>query len=358
LRIDLHRHLEGSHSARALLQVGRDFGLRHPLLYSSAEGRWRTLDELRPSLQMAGPTDDPFVFYECIQRARVAYVSEEAICALSALAFREAAADAPDGLEMRVSLFSMTRTLFENEGLTKAQVLALSADRFAARCRGVLGQVLGARDAAEASTGVPMRVRLGFSRTFESEALYEAMAEMAAEFKGALCGLDILGIVSGDDREPLQPALLRILEGLRRHIPDLTVHAGEFEGHGSVDRTLALEPQGVGHGVHAVQSATTLEALARAGVTLEVCPTSNHLLIPRALSALRRSTGVHPLVALQRAKVHAVLGSDDPTPMGCSYTAERELARAEGVDLGLLDADTARRWAQLPRPARRAGAAF
>ncbi len=350
MRIDLHRHLEGSHSARALLTVARRFDLRHPLLYDTAAQRHREEAELAPLLRMAGPTDDASVFYDCIQRARVAYVSEEAIGELSRIAFEEAVADAPDGLEMRVSLFSMTRTLFENEGMQKQEVLSLPPDLFAERCRLVLRRVLAARDLVQGQTGVAVLVRLGFSRTFESEPLYRAMGEMASGFRDALCGLDVLGIVNGADREPLQPALLSILESLRRHIPDLTIHAGEFEGHASVDRTLRLEPQGIGHGVHAVQSDETLARLREGGVTLEVCPTSNHLLIPTALAALRSRRGAHPLVAFQKAGVHAVVGSDDPTPMGCTYAGEREKARAEGADMTLLDRDIARRWGQLPKP--------
>ncbi len=348
VRIDLHRHLEGSHSARALLEVGRRFDLKNPLLWSAQEARWRTEAELGPELTMAGPSDDAFVFYQCIQRARVAYASVEAIAALAGVAFEEAAQDSPDGFEMRVSLYSMTRTLFENEGLAKADVIALPADRFAARCREVLKALLAERDRAQAKTGVRMLLRLGFSRTFESAPQYRAMAEMASEFRGALCGLDVLGIVVGADKEPLQPELVEILTGLRRVYSDLTIHAGEFEGASSVERTLALEPQGIGHGVHAVQSADTLRRLADAGVTLEVCPTSNHLLIPAALAALKaQQGGTHPLVTLQRAHVHCVVGSDDPTPMGCTYSQERARAVALGADEAQLDADVKRRWAQL-----------
>jgi adenosine deaminase len=145
----------------------------------------------------------------------------------------------------------------------------------------------------------------------------------------------------------LPAALLDILHELRAHLPDLTIHAGEFAGHASVDRTLALEPRGIGHGVHALQSAATLERLARAGVTLEVCPTSNRLLIPTALRALEQAHDAAPLKALQRAHVHCVLGSDDPTPMGTSFRRELEVARASGVDMARLEADIARRWGEI-----------
>jgi hypothetical protein len=64
---------------------------------------------------MQAPSDDASLFYQCIVRARAAYVSVAAIRALALAAFREAAEDS-DGFEMRLSLFSMARTLIENQG--------------------------------------------------------------------------------------------------------------------------------------------------------------------------------------------------------------------------------------------------
>src|SRR5690606_30130644 len=87
---------------------------------------------------------------------------------------------------------------------------------------------------------------------------------------------------------------------------------------------------------------------ARDGITLEVCPTSNRLLIPTRLAALERAHAGHlPLRALQAAAVHCILGSDDPTPMGTSFRAELEVARAAGGDLARLEADAVRRWTEI-----------
>lgn len=344
MRLDLHRHLEGSHSPRALLEVARDFGIRARPFFDEARQCFRSVDELSAEITMGAPSDDASQFYRCIVLARAAYASVEAVGALARLAFREAA-DETDGCEMRVSLFSMARTVIENRGLAWRDVPpARFADDWA---RPLLAAVLGARDRAVAETGKPILVRLGLSRTFESEPHYRALAAMAVEHAPALVGLDVLGIVAGADKEPMPAGLLGVLEGLRAHLPDLTVHAGEFEGHASVDRTLALSPRAIGHGVRALESPATLERLAREGVTLEVCPSSNRLLIPTALAALERARGATPLAALQRASVHCVLGSDDPTPMRTSYRRERELAAELGVDLARLDADTRRRWGQL-----------
>lgn len=335
MRLDLHRHLEGSHGAEALLAVAREFGIRHPLLGDEAA--------LRRALVLTEPSEDAGRFYACIQVARLAYVHPEAVGALAHRAFAEAASEC-DGFEMRVSLFSMTRAVLENQGVAWRD---LSPTVFAEHARGLLLQVLGARDRAHRETAIPMLVRLGFSRAFEAEAHQRAVAGVVAEHASALSGLDILGIVKGEDTEPLPAPLLDIISSLRRVLPDLTVHAGEFAGHASVDRTLGLEPQAIGHGVRSVERAETLDALARRGVTLEVCPCSNRLLIPGALARVTAQHGVHPLVVLQRAGVHAVLGSDDPAPMGTDFRQEWARAAELGADHSRLEADMERRWAQL-----------
>jgi len=339
--LDLHRHLEGSHSPRALLDVARAFEIRNPLFFDAATNAFRTPEALAAQLTMQAPSDDATVFYQCIVRARAAYVSVDAIRALALAAFREAAEDT-DGFEMRLSLFSMARTLLENQHRAWRDVPPVEfADAVAGP---ILRAALDARDEAQRATGKPMRVRLGLSRTFESEPHYRALAAMVVDHATALVGLDVLGIVTGPDTEPLPEPLVAILDDLRVVLPDLTIHAGEFADHTSVDRTLALRPRGIGHGVHALQSAATLERLAKEGVTLEVCPTSNRLLIPTALRALEAAHGAMPLVALQRAHVHCVIGSDDPTPMGTSFRAELEVARAAGVEMTRLEADIMRRW--------------
>ena len=344
--LDLHRHLEGSHSPTALLDVARTFDIRNELFYNAEAQRFRTAAELVADVTMAGPSDDSNVFYACIVKARAAYVSVPAIGALARAAFRDAAADT-DGVEMRLSLFSMARTLIENTKTREWKSVPPMelAERYA---RPILLEVIAARDEVQAATGVPMLLRLGLSRTFESEAHYRALGAMAVEHASSLVGLDVLGILPPPDTEPLPEKLVEILQDMRRVLPDLTIHAGEFAGHASIDRTLDLAPRGIGHGVHALESPATLERLIREGVTLEVCPTSNRLLIPKRLAELERAHHGHtPLRALQNAGVHTVLGSDDPTPMGTTFRDELAIARDAGVDLARLEADMARRWTEI-----------
>lgn len=343
--LDLHRHLEGSHSPAALATVARDFDLRTPFFFDQTTGRVGDAADLSRALTMAGPSDDASVFYRCIVLARQAYVSVPAIRALAVAAFEEAAATT-DGFELRISLFSMTRTLLEN---LKKPWRDVPPREFAETyARPVLLAVLSARDEVAAKTKKPMVVRLGLSRTWESGPHYEALADVVIEHAKQLVGLDVLGIVPPPDTEPMPEGLVALIHRLRPHLSDLTIHAGEFAGHGSIDKVLDLSPRGIGHGVHALESGATLERLVKDGVTLEVCPTSNRLLIPSALQRLRAHTqGLEPLPALQRAHVHCVLGSDDPTPMGTTFPTELEVARSIGVNLKTLEADMRRRWLEM-----------
>lgn len=326
--------------------MAAEFRIVDPVFFDAQTQRYRSVEDLRHRLTLSEPSDDAHRFYACIQAARAAYVSLPAIAQLARLAFVEAAAET-DGFELRASLFSMTRTLVENQ---HGNWRDLAPVEFAELARSVLLAVLDARDQAAASEGKPMLVRVGFSRTFESESHYRAMAHMLVEHRDRICGLDVLGIVAGDDREPMPPALRDILQTLRRDIPDLTIHAGEFEDHHSVERTLALAPQAIGHGVRAVGSHEVMRRLADEGVTLEVCPSSNRWLIPTALRALEDQHHCAPLVALQRAHVHCVLGSDDPSPMATTFAREWSVAERAGVDLVQLQRDIDRRWHQLTGP--------
>ncbi|MFN7134630.1 MAG: hypothetical protein ACK4N5_21300, partial [Myxococcales bacterium] len=189
MRIDLHRHLEGSHSPRALLDVARRHDIRAPLFFDAAAGAFREEADLARGLVMAAPSDDATLFYECIKAARTAYVSVEAIGDLARHAFLDTAAET-DCFELRVSLFSMARTLLENQRQSWREVAPAA---FAERARTVLLAVLAARDDAQRQTGKEMLVRLGLSRTFESEPHYRALADMAREHARALVGLDVLG---------------------------------------------------------------------------------------------------------------------------------------------------------------------
>ena len=340
-RIDLHRHLEGSHSPAALAEVART--LRIPALCDPATGTPLGAEAIARLVVMAGP--GPFdVFHRHVLHTRRAYASLEAVEALTRLACLELMREA-DRCELRFGLYSMTRDLLANTGVKVDDVDDVAfADVHA---RGVLEAVLRGRDAAAREGGVAYALRLGFSRTFERPSKYLAMARMVREYAPRLCGMDVQGAAPAGREEELPEALVGLVRSLRDVLPDLTLHAGELEGPASVERALVLEPQGIGHGVRSVESPALLRQLARAGVTLEVCPTSNGLLIPDAIARLTQAHGAHPLRVLLDAGVACALCTDDPANFGTDLQREHRAAEALGAPLHVLHGHAERRWAQV-----------
>lgn len=139
--------------------------------------------------------------------------------------------------------------------------------------------------------------------------------ETAAEFLGkGVCALDLAGA------EALYPTasfekLFRLAE--EKKIP-LTIHAGEAAGPESVWAALKHNPRRLGHGVRSVEDVRLTERLAREGVTLELCPTSN----------LNTSIFPHirdyPLVRLMEAGVKVTVNTDNMTVSNVTLQSEME----------------------------------
>lgn len=100
----------------------------------------------------------------------------------------------------------------------------------------------------------------------------------------------------------------------------LTCHAGEWRGPESVRRAWKdLRVERIGHGVRAIEDPALVDALAEAGVVLEVCPGSNIAL------RLYPDWRAHPIDRLRTRGVKVTVSTDDPPFF--HTTMEREHAR-------------------------------
>jgi aminodeoxyfutalosine deaminase len=101
-------------------------------------------------------------------------------------------------------------------------------------------------------------------------------------------------------------------------------HAGETVGPGEVWAALGeLGAERIGHGIGAAADPALLAHLARRGITLEVCPTSN--VCTGAVSSLAE----HPLPALLAAGVPVTLATDDPGMFHTSLNNEYLLCHSQ-----------------------------
>jgi adenosine deaminase len=192
---------------------------------------------------------------------------------------------------------------------------------YAARFGGLTSTVeliLDAAAAASAASGVGIGVIIAANRT-----RHPLDARTLARLAAAHAGRGVVGFgLSNDERRgaaaDFAPAFRIAARAGLLAVP----HGGELAGPASVLACLdELNADRIGHGVAAVSDKPLTERIAAAGITLEVCPSSNV-----ALGVAATPADV-PLRTLLDAGVQVALGADDPLLFGRRLTAQYQLAR-------------------------------
>jgi adenosine deaminase len=188
--------------------------------------------------------------------------------------------------------------------------------------------VLAAAAAAAESTGVGIGVIIAANRT-----RHPLDARTLARLAAAHAGRGVIGFgLSNDERRGAAAEFAPAFRIAARAGLIAVPHGGELAGPASVRACLdELHASRIGHGVAAADDKDLLERIAAAGITLEVCPSSNV-----ALGVVATAADV-PLRPLLDAGIQVALGADDPLLFGRRLTAQYELARrAHGLSDGEL----------------------
>lgn len=146
-----------------------------------------------------------------------------------------------------------------------------------------------------------------------------ALAELAVRYQGhGVCGFDLAGAEAGNPvRDHAEAFAIAHVHGL-----PVTIHAGEAFGPESIRQALELgHAARIGHGTHLGNDPDLLEHVRDAGVTLEVCLTSN------VQTGASISYETHPLRRYFDAGVSVTLGTDNRLVSGVSLTDEYLHAR-------------------------------
>jgi adenosine deaminase len=230
----------------------------------------------------------------------------------------------------------LVREIAEDERAAGSWWVEVQVDpsSYAARMGGLpatVELVLDAMRAATAATGVGTGLVIAANRTrhpFEAETL----ARLAARYAGR--GVVGFGLSNDETRGPAEGFAKAFR--IARDAGLLAVpHAGELRGERSVRAAVeVLGAARLGHGVRAVEDASTVALLAERRVVLEVCPASNVALgVAGALEEV-------PVRALRAAGVPVALGADDPllfrSGLLDQYEAVRRTAALTDEDLADL----------------------
>lgn len=212
---------------------------------------------------------------------------------------------------------------------------------------GLDGREVLAAIRAAVPPGLEVRIFLGIHHNGAGPA-------MKPHLENALGWPDLAGIdLHGPEDHPLEPWTAAYWASARQAGKCTKAHAGEFLGAGFVRRILdELQPHRIEHGVRAIEDPGVVRELISRGIGLDVCPISNHRLMPGITLAN------HPIRALLEAGVKVTVSTDDPLMFGNSLADEyralaeqRGFSRAElirvarhGFELALVDEVKKREW--------------
>jgi adenosine deaminase len=173
----------------------------------------------------------------------------------------------------------------------------------------------------------PVRAGLIFclDRSFEPK-LNEILVDKAIAYRRR-------GVVAIDIAGPSNPAFryrdyAPLFRRARKAGLGVTVHAGEDEGPESVAEVLEhLEPDRIGHGIHAAEDAALCKRLAERNVLLEICPSSNvHTRVVKDLDQLAEYVAI-----FRKHKVRFSFNTDGPEMLQTTLRDELKLAVRSGV---------------------------
>lgn len=182
---------------------------------------------------------------------------------------------------------------------------------------------------AERAGGPTVGLCVSLSRSSSREEADELTDAVLALGHPRVVGLSIDGNeAAGSHNERFAAAFGRAARaGLRR-----CAHAGESSGAGAVREAIELlGAERIDHGIGCLEDPALVADLARRGVPLDVCPTSNVVL------GLVQDLSVHPVERLRCAGVAVSVNTDDPLLYGIDLAGEYErCARAFGWDEAVL----------------------
>jgi len=148
------------------------------------------------------------------------------------------------------------------------------------------------------------------------------LREILGEREDFHAGAGVVGFDIAGHEAPFPPVLFKEAYDLAAKMGlKTTAHAGESEGPERIWEALEnLNPDRIGHGTSAGQDPELMRRLARDGIWLEVCLSSN--LQTGAVASLKE----HPLPRFLDAGIKVALCTDNPTVSSTTLSREYELA--------------------------------
>ena len=283
--VDLHLHLDGSLSAKAIIDVANKEGIKLPTKDENELNKFLMVPENCKSLNE---------YLECFSLPNLVLQSKQGlqICTLELL--ERLAKDGLKYVEIR-----MAPQLSTDKGLSQDEVV----DTLIKTCK-----------IAE-KNGIFSNLILCMMRGNDTKQKNLETIEVAKKFLGkGVVALDLAGAEGLFPNEMFEEEF-KLINDLQ--IP-LTIHAGEASGADSVKSALKYGACRIGHGIHSIEDELVLDELKDKNITLEVCPKSN--LDTKTISKYEDL----PLKRFMQLGIKVSINTDDMTVSNTTLAKEYE----------------------------------
>jgi adenosine deaminase len=289
-KAELHCHLDGSVRPTTLLDLGREYGV--PMPETSAEALAHHM-----YVRDARHLEDYLTRFDVTLGVMQ---SERALERISFELGEDAAADGVRYIEVRFA-----PVLNQQWGMSLEEAVEASL-------RGL------AR--AEAAHGIVGRIIVCGLRHLSPDVSLE-LARLAVAFQGkGVVGFDLAGGEAGHPASAHRAAFLHA----REHGMFCTCHAGEGAGPESVaDAVHVCGAQRIGHGTRLIEDPRLTDELAKNGIAIEACLTSN------VQTHAAKDYESHPLRAYFERGMRVTLNTDNRLMSGTTLIAEYAHAAKE-----------------------------
>ena len=297
--VDLHLHLDGSLSAKAIIEAANKEGIKLPTYDEEELNKYLMVPENCKSLNE---------YLERFDLPNLVLQSEQGleICTLDLL--NRLAKDGLKYVEIR-----MAPQLSTSKGLSQEKVV----ETLIKTCK------------IARNSGIFSNLILCMMRGDNTKEKNLETIKIAKKFLGkGVVAMDLAGAEGLFPNEMFEKEFQLIN---KLGIP-LTIHAGEASGANSVASALRFGAVRIGHGIHSVEDENVLDELKKKNICLEVCPKSN--LDTKTISKYEEL----PLKQFMDKGIKVSINTDDMTVSNTTLKQEYETL----VKLGFKEKDL--RW--------------
>lgn len=292
-KVELHRHLDCSIRPQTLRELLIEAGESVPMSNAEFAAKYLVKEPMRD----LGAVLSKFL------AAQKALSSEAVLSRVTLECIEDAAKEGIELLELR---YAPTFIQDGHEHLS-----------FDSIHHGILAGIASARH-------LPVKVGLiAIFQRIKPVSVAASVMDFVLNNRDTFVGVDLADNEDGFDARPFEP----IFNRARSSGLHVTIHAGEAPIASAADNVMvAMERLGaerIGHGIQIANpeipnSKKVLDEVAKRGVLLELCPTSN------VLTNAVKSIADHPLTRLRKAGVKVSINTDDPGVFDFNLTHEYE----------------------------------